>query len=514
MGHTKQFKSAEKSDDTHSESIPKSVSSTLAPPVKGIQQIAGNQAIQRLFQSSTLYPKLSVNPPDDPGEREADKMADRIISHEGSSVDNKGTIRTQEKKSVNRQVENSTLETLGSGHSLPNSQLRFFETRFGADFSGVRIHTDSHMSRMADRLNAQAFTMGPNIVFAAGQYSPDTSHGKHLLGHELAHVLQQRMMNTTAVQRQPKPEKRTGAQPESNAVQKLDPVARIKEILDDPLWIISQSEMPYLILNGLSVEHMLNTLLALRIGGYLETLLRNSVFATGIHEKRLQAVMNAVQLRGSLSSDQFCVEYSSLLSTVEIEGVTALLRFMGGVPEIVEPVDFFRWNDSTYVIYENEVKAGNSKTWKCNNPGAITLMSRLGFSAEEWGAYPGKWYPGRVRIAVFPDSYTGFLALDAWIRANESHKGTIYTFARNQLGVPGAGESAEGYAGFLAKRLGYSHFNVPLNVVDKGALGTATSVMEGWAVGETYSWDDSALPVELHGRLLYTRWTNQAKEMK
>ncbi|MEJ2854005.1 MULTISPECIES: eCIS core domain-containing protein [unclassified Saccharothrix] len=66
------------------------------------------------------------------------------------------------------------------------------ETRFGTDFSGVRVHTDGAASESAKSVNAQAYTVGDNIVFQNGKYDPSTDSGKHMLAHELTHVVQQR----------------------------------------------------------------------------------------------------------------------------------------------------------------------------------------------------------------------------------------------------------------------------------------------------------------------------------
>lgn len=63
---------------------------------------------------------------------------------------------------------------------------------FGADFSGVNIHIGSDASALNRQLNARAFTVGNDIFFDNGQYQPQTGEGKHLLAHELTHVLQQK----------------------------------------------------------------------------------------------------------------------------------------------------------------------------------------------------------------------------------------------------------------------------------------------------------------------------------
>ena len=79
----------------------------------------------------------------------------------------------------------------GSGSSLPKDTRNSMESSFGADFSGVRVHTDSNAAQMSKELSAQAFTHGSDIYFNQGKYNPDTNSGKRLLGHELTHTVQQ-----------------------------------------------------------------------------------------------------------------------------------------------------------------------------------------------------------------------------------------------------------------------------------------------------------------------------------
>jgi hypothetical protein len=69
------------------------------------------------------------------------------------------------------------------------------ESRFGQDFSQVRIHTNGTAAGSAESINANAYTYGPNIVFNQGQYQPDTNAGRRLLAHELVHVVQQSAMS-------------------------------------------------------------------------------------------------------------------------------------------------------------------------------------------------------------------------------------------------------------------------------------------------------------------------------
>jgi hypothetical protein len=75
--------------------------------------------------------------------------------------------------------------------SLDTHSRRFFEPRFGRDFSGVRIHTDAFAAESARSIGALAYTVGSSIAFGAGQYQPTTRDGRRLIAHELAHVVQQ-----------------------------------------------------------------------------------------------------------------------------------------------------------------------------------------------------------------------------------------------------------------------------------------------------------------------------------
>lgn len=92
---------------------------------------------------------------------------------------------------VQRETENQT--------GIPDDVKQRMEDSFGADFSGVRVYPES--SKAPD-VGALAYTQGTDIHFAPGQFKPDTSTGQQLLGHELAHVIQQaegRVQPTTEV---------------------------------------------------------------------------------------------------------------------------------------------------------------------------------------------------------------------------------------------------------------------------------------------------------------------------
>lgn len=99
------------------------------------------------------------------------------------------------------------------------------EPRFGHDFSQVQIHTDTRAERSAREMQARAYTVGRDVVFASNQFSLSTSAGRKLLAHELAHVLQQDF-RTQAIQRKNgKPKKNPTTNPTLvfNEIKKRNP---------------------------------------------------------------------------------------------------------------------------------------------------------------------------------------------------------------------------------------------------------------------------------------------------
>lgn len=87
--------------------------------------------------------------------------------------------------------EQNLSSSKGGGSPLPSNTQQFMESRFNADFSGVRIHTGSYAENLSTNIHAQAFTHGNDIYFNSGKYSPHTEAGGTLLAHELTHTIQQ-----------------------------------------------------------------------------------------------------------------------------------------------------------------------------------------------------------------------------------------------------------------------------------------------------------------------------------
>ena len=87
------------------------------------------------------------------------------------------------------------------GSSFDNDTRELMESRFGYDFSGVRIHRDTRAAQSARLVNALAYTIGNDITFGDGQYQPNAVEGRRLLAHELTHVIQQSGRSMQLIQR-------------------------------------------------------------------------------------------------------------------------------------------------------------------------------------------------------------------------------------------------------------------------------------------------------------------------
>jgi hypothetical protein len=202
------------------------------PPVRSesglarMQSAYGNQGMQRLLSGSVLQRKLAINQPGDVYEQEADRVADSVMRMQdpaalpermsqvrsacvqracscGSSGGASGECEECKAKATGLQrssagpsrsdsappIVHDVLRS--SGQPLDTATRSFMEPRFGADFSGVRVHTDAEAAESARAVNALAYTVGNSVVFGSGQYAPSNPVGGRLLAHELTHVLQQ-----------------------------------------------------------------------------------------------------------------------------------------------------------------------------------------------------------------------------------------------------------------------------------------------------------------------------------
>jgi hypothetical protein len=219
-----------------------------------LKQRLGNRGVQRLMteivghskgsaqtRSLAIQVKLTVSQPADAHEQEADRVANAVMRMPANEVVDKSAVPStaspareqrlcteceEEKHKAIPQVQRkeqaadtppltspvaANIQNLrGGGKTLPAGTRAFFEPRFGVNFSNVRVHTGARAEEAAESISAKAFTLGNDIAFGSGQYSPATHEGRNLLAHELTHTVQQgaSTVDSPIVQRQPEAPKK------------------------------------------------------------------------------------------------------------------------------------------------------------------------------------------------------------------------------------------------------------------------------------------------------------------
>lgn len=212
-----------------------------------LQRTIGNQALQRLLQANAeefaagslgaawtplgrpsrrtraRFPaagppkaRLPISRPGDGYEQEADRITEQVmriaapqlqrppVPHQTAGRDERPprdaiarSIRPLAHASRPRgatasdAVAGQIASSRGGGSPLPQGARRFMESRFGTDFSHVRLHTDGLAAQLSTGLNAKAFTVGRDIYLNTKHCSPGSSEGRHVLAHELTHTVQQ-----------------------------------------------------------------------------------------------------------------------------------------------------------------------------------------------------------------------------------------------------------------------------------------------------------------------------------
>lgn len=178
-----------------------------------------DQKIHTSQKRTFFQAKLTVNSPEDQFEREADSIAEKVVSMEGNDsnvsqipvsgvspglpneiqqkcesceVEEKVQMKGNHQGSeVNSDIENDIQTAKSGGNPLPTDTQISMESCFGKSFQDVKIHHDADSNQLNKKLNARAFTTGNNIFFKSGEYNPKSKEGKKLLAHELTHTVQQ-----------------------------------------------------------------------------------------------------------------------------------------------------------------------------------------------------------------------------------------------------------------------------------------------------------------------------------
>jgi hypothetical protein len=198
-----------------------------------------NLTVQGLFKSGAIQAKLKIGQPNDKYEQEADRVAEQVLrmpepqvlrepedeeepiqmkhnfvqrheedmtkpisetierqaGEEEEKKEEEEWIQKKPKSDLSIDTEDIEIrldQTAGSGSPLPENIQEYMGSRFGYDFSKVKLHADGDAANLARSLSAQAFTIGKDVYFSSGKYDPNSMQGKKLIAHELTHVVQQK----------------------------------------------------------------------------------------------------------------------------------------------------------------------------------------------------------------------------------------------------------------------------------------------------------------------------------
>jgi hypothetical protein len=193
------------------------INSPPPEPASSLQRKPENR-LKAIAQNRLIQAKLAIGEPNDKYEKEADDTASKVVQQINTPIQNQSIQRDAlpqgnklRKKPLQRrenvgggdastELETSIQSARGGGQPLAANLQRSMGQAMGADFSGVKVHTDSQSDQLNQSIQAKAFTTGQDVFFRQGAYEPSSRGGQELIAHELTHVVQQ---NGGAVQRSP-----------------------------------------------------------------------------------------------------------------------------------------------------------------------------------------------------------------------------------------------------------------------------------------------------------------------
>jgi Domain of unknown function (DUF4157) len=152
------------------------------------------ETVQPKLYSAGLMRKEAEDEPEETVQRKEEEQEEPIHRFADNNCCHTAIIHRKERgpPAANTSSFSSQLQqSKGQGAPLNHSVLHNMQSRFGADFSSVRIHNNQGAAQLSSNINAQAFTHGNDIYFNHGKYNPHTSSGGTLLAHELTHTIQQ-----------------------------------------------------------------------------------------------------------------------------------------------------------------------------------------------------------------------------------------------------------------------------------------------------------------------------------
>ena len=115
------------------------------------------------------------------------RAVQRLVVQRGGQTDAQG----QEAYTLDERTARRIKQERGAGRPMEGDLQQEMGQAMGRDLGDVRVHTDAEADRLSRQVDARAFTVGKDVFFRRGEYTPHSSEGKELLAHELTHVVDQ-----------------------------------------------------------------------------------------------------------------------------------------------------------------------------------------------------------------------------------------------------------------------------------------------------------------------------------
>ena len=157
------------------------------------EEEAAQTKIQREEEEEAAQPKGEEEEESMQMKGEEEEAQTKIQKAEEEEAQTKREFSSEQSDDFERKLEVSK----SSGEKLQGELKAEMESKIGADFSNIKVHTGPVADSLAKDIGALAFAIGNNVYFKEGQFNPNSTDGKHLLAHELTHTVQQGAANRT-----------------------------------------------------------------------------------------------------------------------------------------------------------------------------------------------------------------------------------------------------------------------------------------------------------------------------
>lgn len=158
------------------------------PPAR-VAHASERRRVREVLDAPAAGVSLRVAPVHAPSEVEADRVAQRLLDASApAAMERTASAPAGTTAPLGAELEAQILAAQSHGDSLSGAARRFFEPRLGSDLGEIRIHADAQAEAANRALESRAFTVGRDIFFGPEEYRPDSSQGRALLAHELAHA--------------------------------------------------------------------------------------------------------------------------------------------------------------------------------------------------------------------------------------------------------------------------------------------------------------------------------------